>query len=272
MSGSFSKHPIKYFDKKVGWILYPIIGISFIFFANDNDFTTLIQLPSFKWDVLFSIIAVVIVGFYLAWLVRYLDQNKNLNWDNNFSKRTIVQLIYGLFLPLFFIVGIEIIYLILINIPLDDSSIFKLELPLAFLYLFIINLLYYLNFVSFMKQTPQNELKKVSVNFITAQEGAKEKAIPLEDCAFIQSSDKMLWLHTFQNKQILIQGTLVEWNSKLPSAYFFRLNRQFIAHRDAIDSIEQTETRRLKVFLKNLEQEIFISKTNATSFRQWWKT
>lgn len=263
----------EYLDSKAGWIIYPVLGVSFIFFANDNDFKSLIRLPSFKWDLMFSIIAVTIIGFYLAWLVRRLDKNKKFSWENAFKKRVFLQFFYGIAIPLFFAIGIEIIYLDLIDITISQSTIFVLELPLSFIYLFIINLLYYLNHLTFsyQKKVKEQDTSKASTEKIKILEGSKENLLPIKDIAFLRSVDKLLWLYTFYEKQFHLNGSLNEWAAKLPKQYFYRLNRQIIAHRNAILSIETTETRRLKVFLKDFKDCVYIPKTKATDFRNWWQ-
>ncbi|WP_200979083.1 LytTR family DNA-binding domain-containing protein [Echinicola sp. 20G] len=262
-----------YFDRKLGWIIYPILGISFIFFANDNDFKTLVQLPSFKWDVVFSIFAASLIGFYLAWLTRYLD--KKHPWEKDLKKRASWQVLLGILAPLFFSIGLEVIYLQAIDINIRQSGILILELPLSFLYLFIINLLFYLNYISFayQKNLRSKSTETTSVEKVKILEGAKENLIPVHHISFIRSTEKTLWLHTFQDKQFFQNGTLNDWEAKLPKQFFYRLNRQFIVHRDAIENIEPTATRRLKVVLKNFNgEDIFIPKTKATAFRNWWQS
>lgn len=92
---------VNYYDKYIGWIIYPILAVSFIFFANDNDFETLIQLPSFKWDMVFSLVVASVTGGYLAWLTRFLDKSKS--WEKNFTKRATAQSLYGIATPLTFV-------------------------------------------------------------------------------------------------------------------------------------------------------------------------
>lgn len=265
---------IYYFDKKFGWIIYPIVGVSFIFFANDNDFETLIQLPSFKWDIVFSLLAVSIVGYYLAWLVRFLDRDKNLSWEKNFGKRATRQFTYGIAAPLIITFGLEFVYLSILKIDLTQSSILNLELPLAFLYLTIINLFYYLNYISVThrKKFEENSSSKRFAENIKISTGAKESLMPVKDVAFLKSEDKVLWLYNFEGKQFHINGTLKDWEPKLPDKYFYRLNRQIMVHRDAIERLESTGTRRLKVVLKNTDDDIYLPKSKVTDFREWWKS
>lgn len=263
---------IDYYDKKIGWIIYPILGVSFIFFANDNNFETLIKLPSFKWDIVYSLIAVSIIGYYLAWLIRYLDKAKDLSWEKNFAKRGAIQFIYGIAAPLILVLGLEFVYLSIMH--LDHSSILNLELPLAFLYLFIIHLLYYLNYVSV---TNRKKLEEKGFSGLVSEKvkisaGAKESLMPIKNIAFLKSEDKVLWLYTIEGRQLHINGTLKDWKAKLPKEFFYRLNRQFIVHRDAIEGLESTETRRLQVFLKNIDDDIYLPKSKVTDFRKWWNS
>jgi len=265
---------VKYADKKLAWVLYPLLGLSFIFFANDNDLGVLIRLPTFKWDVLFSLAAVSIVGLYLAWLTRYLDKSEKHSWETATKRRLLAQCFYGILIPLFFSIGLETIYLIWIEIPLNESSILNLELPLSFIFLLLINLLYYLNFVVQVNQKksfqipiiPSPEKESILIN-----QGAKEIPLHLDQVLFIRSFEKHTWLHTTDNNQSILSGSLNEWEEKLPKTHFHRLNRKYIAHRNAIQSIETTETRRIKVFLNDCQEEVFVPKTKATDFRRWLK-
>jgi len=263
-----TEEPIRYLDKKVGWVLYPILGLSFIFFANENDFQTLVHLPSFKWDVLFALMAVATSGLYLAWLVRFLDRKNSFSWDEQLKRRLFAQLLLGVILPWAFTVVLELIYLKISGFAIPESSIFILEMPLAFLYLFLINLLYYLNYTALSRAEPKDQ--DISESKILVSVGSKENLLPIKKIAFLRSADKTLWLQTFQDEQIYLTGSLNEWEEKLPGELFYRINRQLIANRASIEGVEPTETRRLRVLIKNCDGEFFIPKVRATAFRAWW--
>lgn len=266
------------------WIIfYPLVAISFIFIANDNPFWELIHLSSFISDVFFALIVTFLVGFYLQWLTYYLD--KTLTWNDNFADRLKKQFLLGVLLPLFAAMSLEIFYLYLIKIPLASSSMLNLELPLAFLFLLIANLFYLVNFLYLEKKTvnvsenialskSSEKVAEIEIapNFIPIQKGFTEEKIEIEHCAFIVSANKMLWLHTFSGDQYRLKGTLEEWEEKLKNAGFYRLNRQYLATAAAIRSVEQTETRKLKInFILATEEEVYVSKPNVAHFRQWWQ-
>ena len=98
-----------------------------------------------------------------------------------------------------------------------------------------------------------------------------EEKVDVRNCAFIKSSNKILWLYTFDDNHFRLNGTLESWESRLAS-FFFKINRQYIVAPGAIKSVEQTSTRKLKVnLLLPQEDEIFVSKANASGFKNWWK-
>lgn len=263
-------------DKILFTTVYPVIAISFIFIANDNSFFQLIQIPSFFTDVLFAIIITYIIGIYAKYISVKLYHGKNIQ----IKKIIKIQFFQGILLPLFLSMILEIIYLYLIDIPFQNSSILNLEMPLTFLYLMLINFYYFTEFLFKFKkiktdkiilnnlQNSSNEL----IKFIVVNKGSIEEKIKIENCSFIKSENKLLWLNTSDGNHYRLQGTLEEWENKIGNT-FFKINRQFIVASQAIQSVEYTETRKLKVNLfLSTNEAIYISKANSVSFRNWWKS
>lgn len=254
--------------------VYPIIACSFIFVANDNSLSQLIKLPSFSTDILFALTVTYLVGWYLKWLSFKLD--KAISSDN-FSKRVKLQLAYGVIVPLIISLGLEILYLHLISIPINESSILNLELPLSILFLLLINAFYLSTYLLYLQRrqnetvAEHNALSVESLKYITVQKGYYEEKVDVRNCAFIKSSNKILWLYTFDDNHFRLNGTLESWESRLAS-FFFKINRQYIVAPGAIKSVEQTSTRKIKVnLLLPQEDDIFVSKANASGFKNWWK-
>lgn len=266
--------PFRYSDKALWVLFYPIIACSFLFIANDNPFKQLIQLPSFSTDLLFALAITYLVGIYIKWITLRLDQAIP---RIQFKERIKQQLIKGIVVPLAAAMLLEIIYLQLIDIPLRKSAILNLELPLAFLFLLLVNGFYLGTYLFYNKKTEiitvyEKEQPGIEpLKYIAVQEGYREQKIDIKHCAYIKSSQKILWLYTHTGNYFRLNGTLDEWEQKL-APEFFKINRQYIVAPDAIKSIEQTETRKLKVhFNQAQDEEIFISKVNALRFRNWWK-
>lgn len=255
-------------------IIYLVIALSFVFIANDNSFNVLINTPTFYTDVLFSIIVTFATGYYLNTINNKLNQS--ISWYQSFKPRLLKQFLYGILIPLIIAMVLEILYLYSIHIPIRESAILNLELPLAFIFLTLINIAYLAIYLFQHKQTEIVTIKEsimptCQLEYIIVQKGFLEDKIELNNCAFIVSANKLLWLHTFDGEKYRIQGTMEHWEEKLMKSNFYRINRQYITSLKAIQSVEQTETRKLKVNFVLPTDEVYISKPNVSNFRKWWK-
>lgn len=273
----FSKKQAYNKSRIVFWLGYLLIASSFIFVANNIPFNKLITLPSFYTDILFALVVTFMVGFYVQYLNNYLD--KKLPWFDNLKKRLLRQLLLGVLAPLSISILFEAIYLRLINIPFLDSTILNVDLPLAFLFLLLVNLFYMVSYLYLNKKT-EIIVEKIQDNsafppkvieYLTVQVGFVEKRLDISNCALLMSTNKIVWVHTFSGDKYRLNGTLEEWEEKLKGDSFYRINRQCIACKYAIQSVEQTLTRKLKVNFVIPTDDIYISKLNVASFRKWWK-
>lgn len=264
---------------KFKWqIGYTIVALSFIFIAQGNTFSQCLRIPSFYSDIIFAFSTTFLTAFYLKKLFEKLNQTDPL--DARIQKRIRKQVLLGIIAPAVVAMVLETIYLYLIGISFFSSSILNLELPLSLLFLTIINLIYLSTYIYRTSKAEQitisNRVEERSTNIIDhiiVQSGAREERIELSNCAYLFSSSKVLWLQTFTGDQFRVKGTLEYWEEKLSHANYYRLNRQFLSSQKAIISVEQTETRKLKVnFVIQPSGEVFISKSNSAHFRQWWES
>lgn len=268
-------HPTTYNERILWLIFYPLAALSFIFFANDNPFVKLVQLPSFITDIFFSLLLTFSTGIYIKRVTLHLD--KKYSWQEHFKRRASLQFLNGILIPLSVAMLLEALYLRSINISLSSSSILHLELPLAFLLLSLSNSYYVTSYLFRYKKVEIITIEKPvhtienELTYVVVQKGFNELKINITDCAFIKSQEKLLWLYTFNNDTYRLDGTLDEWEKKFPDN-FFRINRQYLASAKSVQSVTTTETRKLKVdFIIPLDECIYISKANVTSFRKWWK-
>lgn len=94
--------------------------------------------------------------------------------------------------------------------------------------------------------------------------------IPIVQIAFFQLNNGLVFQHQFSGQKHLQQTSLDALEEELDPHIFFRANRQFILHRNAIRKMEQLEHRKLRVSLvEPFADEIVISKVKATSFVKW---
>jgi two-component system, LytTR family, response regulator LytT len=99
-----------------------------------------------------------------------------------------------------------------------------------------------------------------------------DELIPLkaDTIAYLRIDDGIVKLHTLDNQVFFPDKNLEEMEAELDPSIFCRLNRQYIAHRDAIANIRQYFNGKLVVNLKPpVKERVVVSKARAKEFREW---
>ena len=84
--------------------------------------------------------------------------------------------------------------------------------------------------------------------------------------------DSLNYIYTFKGEYYSFDfNTLEEVEEVLDPKLFYRANRQFIVHIDAINTVKPLENQKLTARLKEPNQnfEIDISREKAPSFKKW---
>ena len=85
-----------------------------------------------------------------------------------------------------------------------------------------------------------------------------------------RQSEKVNYIHTFDNKTYAIDQPLDEIEKTLDPKKFFRANRQFIVSAAAVEKIHFWFSSKLKVDLRpKSSEEVMISREKAMAFRTW---
>jgi DNA-binding LytR/AlgR family response regulator len=108
--------------------------------------------------------------------------------------------------------------------------------------------------------------------FLIAYQG---KIIPVStsDIACFYIVDEMVYLHTFANKKYMTDYSLDEIERMVDPNQYYRANRQFILHFNAIVEVEPFFARKLMVKVGvNVPNNIIISKAKASEFLDWMET
>lgn len=115
-----------------------------------------------------------------------------------------------------------------------------------------------------------NPVKKTST-FLVQQ---RESIIPLrsDDILFIHCADRMVSAFARNQQKYFLNHTLEEVEAQLDARIFYRANRRYIIHRDAISSAEPYFGRKLLLKLTcKVPEAIYISKPRTGLFLNWWK-
>jgi len=95
-------------------------------------------------------------------------------------------------------------------------------------------------------------------------------SLTIDQIAFFEGEDRYVYLINKEGNRFIVDYKLSDLEDILDPEIFFRLNRSFIAHFEAIDSISTVSKSRLKVELKpKARRDIVVSSVNTKHFKAW---
>jgi DNA-binding LytR/AlgR family response regulator len=111
--------------------------------------------------------------------------------------------------------------------------------------------------------------RKYKTRFLVQQQD-QLLPIPQEQIAYFFTANEMVCLVRTDNRQFLVDYTLEELEKLLNPAYFFRLNRQYIAALPAVHKIHTYFNGKLKLELQpEPSHDILVSREKAPLFKEW---
>lgn len=121
-----------------------------------------------------------------------------------------------------------------------------------------------------IKKMLSNPFEKNHKKRFTVKIGQHLKVIATDEIECFYSENKGTYIHTFDNRNYLIETTLELLEQELDPADFFRVSRKFIIPLKAIKEIVLYSNSRLKVILPSYkEDEVIVSREKVSDFRTW---
>ncbi|OSY87800.1 LytR family transcriptional regulator [Tenacibaculum holothuriorum] len=123
-----------------------------------------------------------------------------------------------------------------------------------------------------------DEIRKLLINPIdrkfkkrfTIKVGQHLKIIHTDEIECFYSENKATYIHTNANRNYLIDHSLEHWQDQLDPEHFYRVNRTFVVHINAIKDIVSYTNSRLQLKLDSFkEQEIIVSRERVKDFKKW---
>jgi DNA-binding LytR/AlgR family response regulator len=100
--------------------------------------------------------------------------------------------------------------------------------------------------------------------------GQKIKAVPTNKIAYFFTHDKLSFIVSHQGEKFPVDHSLEEIDAMLDPKYFFRINRKYVVHIEAVREIHPYFKGRLKLKLKpDVDEDIVISSEKTPSFKAW---
>ncbi|MTH15726.1 LytTR family DNA-binding domain-containing protein [Flavobacterium sp. LC2016-01] len=121
-----------------------------------------------------------------------------------------------------------------------------------------------------IRQMLSNPFEKNYKKRFTVKIGQHLKVITTDEIECFFSENKGTYIHTFDNRNYLIDSTLEILEQELDMKNFFRVSRKFIVPLQAIKEIQVYTNSRLKVILPTYkEDEVIVSREKVQDFKAW---
>nr|WP_314839535.1 LytTR family DNA-binding domain-containing protein [uncultured Flavobacterium sp.] len=121
-----------------------------------------------------------------------------------------------------------------------------------------------------IKKMLANPFEKNYKKRFTVKIGQHLKVISIDEIECFFSENKGTYIHTYDNRNYLIDLTLENLEQELDPKDFFRISRKFIIPMKAIKEIVLYSNSRLKVVLPTYkEDEVVVSREKVTDFKTW---
>ncbi|QTD37817.1 response regulator transcription factor [Polaribacter batillariae] len=105
---------------------------------------------------------------------------------------------------------------------------------------------------------------------ISIKVGQHIKIISIDQVDCFYSENKATYIYTSENRSYLLDHSLEHWQEQLDPEQFFRVNRTFIVHINAIKDIIAYSNSRLKLILNSYNKnEIIVSRERVKDFKNW---
>ncbi|CAM3663133.1 LytTR family DNA-binding domain-containing protein [Flavobacterium gelidilacus] len=126
-----------------------------------------------------------------------------------------------------------------------------------------------LDFDMIKKMILGNETKEYKSRF-SVKIGQQLKVISIDEVECFYSENKGTYLHTFENRNYLLDTTLEQIEVELNPKDFYRVSRKFIIPLKAIKEIQVYSNSRLKVILPSYkDEEVVVSREKVSDFKTW---
>jgi two-component system, LytTR family, response regulator len=100
--------------------------------------------------------------------------------------------------------------------------------------------------------------------------GSKVKMVNVEEIAYFYVQDKSSYIQTRTKQSVAIDHSLNELEKMINPKHFFRVNRKYLVHIDAIENIFILSKSRIKLALRPpTEEAIIISFGRSRDFKNW---
>jgi two-component system LytT family response regulator len=117
-----------------------------------------------------------------------------------------------------------------------------------------------------LRQQQANDYKR---RFLVKR-GTDYISVKTEDIAYFYATHKLVCMIDQKNQKFILDQSLSEIEKQLDPAMFYRVNRKYLVHLNAIKKIKTFPKSKLQLELEpEICEDIIISQDNVTAFKEW---
>jgi DNA-binding LytR/AlgR family response regulator len=232
-----------------------------------------------SWFLLLTFSIDTFQGYVAWWAVRsfILFLDKKLPYEHGAMRRILVQVISTMLIGLIIIAALtELVSWIAKGTP-APVSFYTVDLFIISIWFFVINGIYigfhYYNQLKKFQEERQIE-KRLNSDGLVVRQGKHDIRLNFENVAGFYVDGEYVVVSQMAGKKYYLDQSLDKVEQSLPSSVFFRLNRQFILHRQLVTGFRRADNGKLQVLLQqheNFPPEITVSRTKASVFKDWFQ-
>lgn len=216
---------------------------------------------------------------YLAWLVVHmiiLRLDKAMPYERNVLKRILCQIALTLFAGIFVIVLLTtFLHLLFKGGQPFPVSFFSRDILIISVWFLVLNGVYIS--MDFYREWNASQKKrfeesKMRSGGLRVKAGKQDLQLEFHSIAGFLVDGEYILCYTSDGKKFLIDMSMDKLETLLPDNLFFRLNRQFLLHRQTILGFEKAENGKLRILTKSssFSAPINVSRTRAPEFKRWF--
>ncbi len=123
--------------------------------------------------------------------------------------------------------------------------------------------------LNLLKTLIQPQTKSFKSRFLV-RFGEKIQSVSIEEIAFFFSEERVTFLQTHAGKKYVLDSALEQIEGQVDPGFFFRLNRKYLCHIDAVEEVLTYSNSRLKVSLRNCtDTDILVSREKVADLKDW---
>lgn len=271
MSEKPSQKNLYHPDVKLFLVLIPFISAINYYLTYSNI--------RISWFLLLTFTIDTLQGYAAWWVVRQfiLFLDKKWSYETGGLSRIFVQLLSTLFIGLAIISLLTELVSWMAKGKAAPLNFYTVDLFIIGIWFFVVNgiyigLYYYNLWQQSIKQ--REEDNRVKAEGLMVKSGRQEIKLGFEEvCGFTVDSEYVVVSH-LSGKRYYIDQSLDKVEKILPTSSFFRLNRQFILHRQIITGFRKEDNGKITVLSNKPDSfptEIMVSRIKAPSFKAWFR-